>query len=84
MKKSILALGVLFAISAPVMAGEYYIVHGQDRHCNVVERIPVVSVRRHLDLYESIVIPWRRSDSRRRRCGRTRTAAYTTAACFAT
>ena len=40
MKRSILALGVLVAFSAPVMAEEYYIVHGQDRHCNVVERIP--------------------------------------------
>jgi len=40
MKRSILALGVLVALAAPVMAGEYYIVHGQDRHCNVVERIP--------------------------------------------
>ena len=40
MTKSILAMAVLFAFSAPVMAGEYYIVHGQDRHCNVVERIP--------------------------------------------
>ena len=36
MKRSILALGVLMAFSAPVSAGEYYIVHGQDRHCNVV------------------------------------------------
>ncbi len=40
MKRSILALGVLVSIAAPVMAGEYYIVHGKDRHCNVVERIP--------------------------------------------
>ena len=40
MTKSILVLAVLFALSAPVMAGEYYIVHGQDRHCNVVERLP--------------------------------------------
>ena len=40
MTKSILALAVLFAFSAPAWAGEYYIVHGQDRHCNVVERIP--------------------------------------------
>jgi hypothetical protein len=40
MMKSILALAVIFALSAPVMAGEYYIVHGQDRHCNVVERVP--------------------------------------------
>jgi hypothetical protein len=39
MKRAILALGVLVAIVAPVMAGEYYFVHGQDRHCNVVERI---------------------------------------------
>ena len=40
MKRSILALGVLMAFSAPVSAGEYYIVHGQDRHCNVVESVP--------------------------------------------
>ena len=40
MTKSILSLVVLFALSAPAMAGEYYIVHGQDRHCNVVERVP--------------------------------------------
>ena len=40
MKRSILALGVLFALGTPVMAEEYYVVHGQDRHCNVVERIP--------------------------------------------
>ena len=40
MKRSMLTLGVFMALSAPVMAGEYYIVHGQDRHCNVVERIP--------------------------------------------
>ena len=40
MIRSILALGALVALAAPAMAGEYYIVHGQDRHCNVVERIP--------------------------------------------
>ncbi len=38
--RSILALGALVALAAPAMAGEYYIVHGQDRHCNVVERVP--------------------------------------------
>lgn len=40
MKRSILALGVLVTFAAPVWAGEYYIVHGQDRHCKVVERLP--------------------------------------------
>jgi hypothetical protein len=40
MIRSILALGAFVALAAPAMAGEYYIVHGQDRHCNVVERIP--------------------------------------------
>ncbi len=37
MKRSVLAFGVLVAFGAPVWAGEYYIVHGQDRHCKVVE-----------------------------------------------
>jgi len=36
----IFALGAFVAFAAPAMAGEYYIVHGQDRHCNVVERVP--------------------------------------------
>ncbi len=40
MKKSLLTLGFLFALAAPAMAGEYYIVHGHDRHCTVVERVP--------------------------------------------
>ncbi len=40
MVRSILALGVFVAFAAPAMAEEYYIVHGQDRHCSVVERIP--------------------------------------------
>jgi len=40
MIRSILAIGAFVALTAPAMAGEYYIVHGQDRHCNVVERVP--------------------------------------------
>jgi hypothetical protein len=40
MIRLIIALGVFAALAAPAMAGEYYIVHGHDRHCNVVERIP--------------------------------------------
>ncbi len=40
MIRSILALGAFVALAAPATAGEYYIVHGQDRHCSVVERIP--------------------------------------------
>ena len=38
--RSILALGTLVALAAPAMTEEYYIVHGHDRHCRVVERIP--------------------------------------------
>lgn len=40
MRRTILALGVTAALSAPALADEYYIVHGPDRHCRVVERIP--------------------------------------------
>ena len=40
MMRSILALGTFVAFATPAMAGEYYIVHGGDRHCRVVERIP--------------------------------------------
>ena len=40
MIRLILALGAFVALAAPAMAEEYYIVHGHDRHCNVVERIP--------------------------------------------
>ena len=40
MIRVIFALGAFVAFAAPAMAGEYYIVHGQDRQCNVVERIP--------------------------------------------
>ncbi len=40
MIRSIIALGTLVALAAPATAGEYYIVHGQDRRCNVVERVP--------------------------------------------
>ncbi len=35
-----MALGITAALSAPALADEYYIVHGPDRHCRVVERIP--------------------------------------------
>jgi hypothetical protein len=37
MRSAILAIGTLAALSAPASA-EYYIVHGPDRHCRVVER----------------------------------------------
>ncbi len=40
MIRLILAIGAFVALAAPAMAEEYYIVHGQDRRCNVVERIP--------------------------------------------
>ncbi len=39
LKSCIAAFGALAALSAPAMA-DYYIVHGPDRHCRVVERIP--------------------------------------------
>ena len=40
MIRVIFALGAFVAFAAPAMAGEYYIVHGHDRHCDVVERVP--------------------------------------------
>lgn len=33
------AIGALTVLSAPAFA-DYYIVHGPDRHCRVVERVP--------------------------------------------
>jgi hypothetical protein len=36
-RSAILALGAAVALAAPASA-EYYIVHGADRHCRVVER----------------------------------------------
>jgi hypothetical protein len=40
MKRLILALGTLVVLAVPAMATDYYIVHGQDRHCRVVETMP--------------------------------------------
>ena len=37
LKSCILAAGMVFALSAPAFA-DWYIVHGPDRHCRVVER----------------------------------------------
>jgi len=31
---------VVAAVSTPALADSFYIVHGPDRHCRVVERIP--------------------------------------------
>ena len=45
MTRLILAFGAFVALSAPATAGEYYIAHGHDRHCSVVERIPEGHVR---------------------------------------
>jgi hypothetical protein len=39
-KSCILAAGVAVAFAVPAMAEDYYIVHGPDRHCRVVERVP--------------------------------------------
>jgi hypothetical protein len=39
LKSCIAALGALTVITAPAFA-DYYIVHGPDRHCRVVERLP--------------------------------------------
>ncbi len=36
LKSGVLAAGMLVAFAAPAMA-DYYIVHGPDRHCRVVE-----------------------------------------------
>ena len=38
-KFCIAAMGALTMMSAPAFA-DYYIVHGPDRHCRVVERVP--------------------------------------------
>jgi hypothetical protein len=38
-KSCIAAMGALTILSAPALA-DYYIVHGPDRHCRVVERVP--------------------------------------------
>jgi hypothetical protein len=38
-KSCIAAMGTLTVLSAPAFA-DYYIVHGPDRHCRVVERVP--------------------------------------------
>ncbi len=37
LKPKLLAAGVLLASFAPALA-DYYIIHGPDRHCRVVER----------------------------------------------
>ncbi len=39
LKSRIAAMGALTLLSAPAFA-DYYIVHGPDRHCRVVERVP--------------------------------------------
>ena len=38
-KSCIAAVGALTILSAPAFA-DYHIVHGPDRHCRVVERVP--------------------------------------------
>ena len=38
-KSCIAAIGALTVLSGPAFA-DYYIVHGADRHCRVVERVP--------------------------------------------
>jgi hypothetical protein len=40
MIRTLIALGAFIALAAPAMADNYYVVHGRDRHCRVVERIP--------------------------------------------
>jgi hypothetical protein len=40
MKNMILAAGLAFAAATPVMAEEYYVVRGPDKHCRVVESRP--------------------------------------------
>ena len=41
MLRSLLTLSALAALAAPAYAEEYYIVHGSDRRCRVVDRIPI-------------------------------------------
>jgi hypothetical protein len=38
MIKALLAAGVIVTFAGTAMAEEYYVVHGSDRHCRVVER----------------------------------------------
>jgi hypothetical protein len=40
LKTGILTGATLMAFAAPALAADYYIVHGSDRHCRVVERLP--------------------------------------------
>jgi hypothetical protein len=40
MLRASLAVGVIAAFAAPAHAEEYYIVHGSDLHCRVVNHIP--------------------------------------------
>ncbi len=40
LKAYVLAAGVVFGFTAPAFSADYYIVHGPDRHCRVVERLP--------------------------------------------
>jgi hypothetical protein len=40
MFRAFLAVGVIAAFAAPAYAEEYYIVHGRDMHCRVVNHIP--------------------------------------------
>jgi hypothetical protein len=45
MLRALLAVGVIAAFAAPAYAEEYYIVHGTDLHCRVVNHIPEDTVR---------------------------------------
>ena len=40
MLRALLAMGAIAALAAPANAEEYYIVHGNDLHCRVVNHIP--------------------------------------------
>ncbi len=40
MLRAFLAVGVIVAFTAPAYAEEYYIVHGSDMHCHVMNHIP--------------------------------------------
>jgi hypothetical protein len=40
MFRALLAVGAIVAVAAPAYAEEYYIVHGRDLRCRVVNHIP--------------------------------------------
>jgi hypothetical protein len=40
MLRALLAVSAIAALAAPAYAEEYYIVHGNDLHCRVVNHIP--------------------------------------------